>query len=152
MLTLLSVSTSPALGNNGSRGTDVANVQSLSCTTFATFGYMSLCSDHHCNGSLFLGSETQVNLDIPIEIMKGIQVRWPRRPWNRAFSSNPATRKCSWNGHRISYRNSSCLWYYSKHIRDICQGAAESCTPMSCLHWGWWTSIWATVVRCKMVR
>ena len=41
---------------------------------------------------------------------------------------------------------------YSKHTRDICQGVAESCTPMSCLHWGWWPSIWATVVRCKMVR
>ena len=41
---------------------------------------------------------------------------------------------------------------YSKHIRDICQGAAEFCMPMSCLHWGWWPSIWATVVRCKMIR
>ena len=60
------------------------------------------------------------------------------------------SRNWKWNG--ISYQNSSCLWYYSKHIRDICQGAAESCTPMSCLHWGWWPSIWATVVRCKMVR
>ena len=30
-----------------------------------------------------MGSKTQVNLDIPIEMMKGIQVRWPRRPWNR---------------------------------------------------------------------
>ena len=53
--------------------------------------------------------------------------------------------------HGISYQNCSCLWYYSKHIRDICQGAAESCTSMSFLHWDWWTSIWATVVRCKMV-
>ena len=145
--------------------------------------------------------------------MKGIQVRWPRRPWNRASPSNPATRKysiemvvdmhtqvrrrglplavrermwiqhdgapphfsvdvrnylnasfpdrciwrggaipwparspdlipfiifmgiskftCVWdpsrNGHGISYQNCSCLWYYSKHIRDICQGATESC-------------------------
>ena len=41
---------------------------------------------------------------------------------------------------------------YSNHTLDICQGAAESCTPMPCLHWGWWPSIWATVVRCKMVR
>ena len=41
---------------------------------------------------------------------------------------------------------------YSNHTRDICQGAAESCTPMSCLHWGCWPSIWATIVRCKMVR
>ena len=41
---------------------------------------------------------------------------------------------------------------YSKHTRDICQSAAESCTPMSCLQWGWWPSIWATVVRWKMVR
>ena len=42
-----------------------------------------------------LGSQTQVNLDIPIEIMKGIQVRWPRRPWNRASPSSPAIRKYS---------------------------------------------------------
>ena len=34
-----------------------------------------------------LGSQTQVNLDIPVEIMKGIQVKWPRRPWNRASPS-----------------------------------------------------------------
>ena len=27
--------------------------------------------------------------------MKGIQVRWPRRPWNRTSPSNPATRKYS---------------------------------------------------------
>ena len=27
--------------------------------------------------------------------MKGIQVRWPRRPWIRASPSNPATRKYS---------------------------------------------------------
>ena len=27
--------------------------------------------------------------------MKGIQVRWPRRPWNRASPSNPASRKYS---------------------------------------------------------
>ena len=163
--------------------------------------------------------------------MKGILVRWPRRPWNRASPSNPETIKysiemvvdmqtevrrtlgCSWedvdttwrctaslqsgcpqpfqcyisgspdlkgrpysmtyevvwpespslfsmgiskvtcvwdpswNGHRMS-----CLWYYSKHVRDICHGAAESCTSMSFLHWGWWPSIWATVVRCKMIR
>ena len=63
---------------------------------------------------------------------------------------------CVWdpsrNRHRISYQNCNCLWYYSKHIRDICQGAAESCTSMSFLHWGWWPSIWATFVRCKMVR
>ena len=62
---------------------------------------------------------------------------------------------CVWdpsrNGHGINYQNCSCLWY-SKHIRDICQGATESCTLMSFLHWGWWPSIWATVVRCKMVR
>ena len=48
---------------------------------------------------------------------------------------------CVWepsrNGHGISCLNCSCLWYYSKHIRDICQGAAESCTSMSFLHWGW---------------
>ena len=74
--------------------------------------------------------------------MKGIQVRWPRRPWNRASPSNPATRKYSWNGHRISCQHSSCLWYYSKHIRDICQSAAEFCTPMSCLHWGSWPSVY----------
>ena len=49
------------------------------------------------------------------------------QPWNRASPSNPATRKYSWNGHRISCQNSSCLWYYSKHIMDICQSAAESC-------------------------
>ena len=104
-----------------------------------------------------LGSQTRVNLDILIEIMKGIQVRWPRRPWNRASPSNTATRKftCVWdpstNGHGISYQNCSCLWYYSKHIRDICKGAAKSCTSMSFLHWDWWPSIWATVVRCKMV-
>ena len=41
---------------------------------------------------------------------------------------------------------------YSKHIRDICQGATESCSSMSFLHWGWWPSTWAIVVRCKMVR
>ena len=182
-----------------------------------------------------LGSQTQVNLDIPIELMKGIRVRWPRRSWNRASPSNLATKKyniemvvdmhtevrrtlsCSWedvdttwrcnaslqcgsatiwmlyfrkagfevealflgleviwpessslssmaiskvtcvwdpswNGHRISCQNCSCIWYYSQHIRDICQGTTEFCTPMSCLHWGWWPSIWATVVRCKMVR
>ena len=152
--------------------------------------------------------------------MKGIQVRWPRWPWNRASPSNPATRKysieivadihieasrctimlyphtltnskayaslqcvypqppqcciswsldwkgrpysmacevtwpespslfsmgiskviCVWdpsrNGHEISCQNCSCLWYYSKHIRDICQGMAESCMPMLSLHWG----------------
>ena len=46
-----------------------------------------------------------------------------------------------------------CPWsQYSKHARDICQGAAESCMPLSCLHWGWWPSIWATIVRCRMVR
>ena len=101
---------------------------------------------------LWMWPQTQVNLDIPIEIMKGIQVRWPRRPCNRASPSNPATRKYSWIGHRISCQNISCLWYYSKHIMDICQGAAESCTSMSFLHWGWWPSIWATVIRRKMVR
>ena len=61
---------------------------------------------------------------------------------------------CVWdpsrNSHGFSYQTCSCLWYYWKHIRDICQGAAESCTSMSFLHWGWWPSIWATVVRCKM--
>ena len=31
------------------------------------------------------------------------------------------------------------------------QCAAESYMPISCLHWGWWPSIWATVVRCKMI-
>ena len=41
---------------------------------------------------------------------------------------------------------------YSKHTRDICHGAPESCTPMSNLHWGWWLSIWAPVIRCKMIR
>ena len=46
----------------------------------------------------------------------------------------------------------ACQWCYSNHTRNICQGAAESCTPMSCLHWDWWPSIWAAVVRCKMVR
>ena len=35
-------------------------------------------------------------------------------------------------------------WY------TICHGGAESCKP-SCLHWGWWPLIWATVVGCKMV-
>ena len=76
----------------------------------------------------------------------------PRRQWNRSSPSNAATRKYSWNAHRIIFQISSCLWCYSKYIRDICQSSAESCTPMSCLHWGWWPSIWATVVRCKMVR
>ena len=41
---------------------------------------------------------------------------------------------------------------YSKLTRGIFQGAADTCTPMSRLHWNWWPSIWATVVRCKMVR
>ena len=146
--------------------------------------------------------------------MKGIQVRWPRRPWNRASLTiqrpgNTALRRCghphwseavhrhvvstssheqprvrltsvcisttisflyflfaglegealfhglrghlTWipfitsmgiskftcvwdpsrNGHGISCQNCSCLWYYSKHTRDICQGAAESCAQMS---------------------
>ena len=36
-----------------------------------------------------------------------IQVRWPRRPWNRAFPSDLTTRKYSWNGHRISDRKQS---------------------------------------------
>ena len=36
--------------------------------------------------------------------MKGIQVRWPRRPWNRASPSNPAIRKygiemAAWHPH-----------------------------------------------------
>ena len=160
--------------------------------------------------------------------MKGIKVRWSRRPWNRASPSNPTIRKysiemvadihtevrqctvmlyphtltnsqeyaslqcanhnhlnavfpgrlfhglrghltwipfiismgifkftCVWdpsrNGHGISCQNCSCLRYYSKHNRDICQGSAESFTSMSFLHWGWWPSIWATVVRCKIM-
>ena len=33
-----------------------------------------------------------------------------------------------------------------KTHQHICQGVAESCTLMSCLHWSWWLSIWATVL------
>ena len=83
------------------------------------------------------------------------EVIWPESP--SLFSMWISKVTCVWdpnrNGHGISYyQNCSCLWCYWKHIRDICQRAAESCTPMSCLHWGWWPSIWGTVVRCKMVR
>ena len=82
------------------------------------------------------------------------EVTWSESPSLFSMGINKVT--CvwdsSWNGHRIGCQNCSCLWYYSKHIRDICQSAAESCTSMSCLHWGWWPSIWATVVKCKMVR
>ena len=43
-----------------------------------------------------LRSQAQVNLDIPIKIMKETQVRWPGRLWNMASPSNPTTRKY-WN-------------------------------------------------------
>ena len=43
-------------------------------------------------------------------------------------------------------------YFIIQNASGICQGAAESCTSMSFLHWGWWPSNWATVVRCKMVR
>ena len=81
------------------------------------------------------------------------EVTWPESPW--LFSMRISKVTCVWdtsgNRHGISCQNCSCLWCYSKHTRDICQGAAESCA-MSRLHWGCWSSIWATVVRCNMVR
>ena len=82
-----------------------------------------------------------------------------------AYKILPHPDKYSWfvlsnwlHGHQVPYlklftgASLGCVVSHSKHTRDICQGAAESCTPMSWLHWGWWTSTWATVIRCKMLR
>ena len=82
------------------------------------------------------------------------EVIWPESPslFSMGISKVTCVWDLSWNGHRISCQNYSCLRDYSKHIRDICEGAAESCTPMSCLYWGWLPSIWRTVLRCKIVR
>ena len=59
------------------------------------------------------------------------EVIWPESPSLLSMGISKVTYVWdpSWNGHRISCQNCSCLWYYSKHIRDICQDAAESCMP-----------------------
>ena len=59
--------------------------------------------------------------------LKACEITWSQSP--SLFSMGISKITCVWdpsrNVHGISCQNCSCLWYYSKHIGDICQGAAR---------------------------
>ena len=93
-----------------------------------------------CTASLQCGCPYHLNDVFPDRwIKKGrpystaCEIIWPESPplFTMGMSKVACIWDPSWKGHRIICQNCSCLWYYSKLIRDICQGAAESCTPMS---------------------